>query len=532
MNDSFRLTQLFLSRMKKARGTFSTRSIFSISMLAATLAACGGGSSGPISGDLTKPPVSNSGWKAGTYKPSAEFDNLCAAPRSGYSQFTGKAFPDKKGSALDEKNFLRSWSYETYLWFEELPDLNPGDYGNPQEYFELLKTNKITSSGTPKDNFHWWEPTEDAESWESGITYDYGIRLKVYSTTPPRKYYVAFVEPGSPAALAGVKRGTKILKIDNYDLVNETSEAGINALNERLFPSKSGVAYKFDLQDAEGSTPYSVTIQAGEVATSPVLLTKVLETGNGKVGYIVFNSHVEKAERQWITAIQQLQQAAVSDVVLDLRYNGGGLLSIASQVSYMLAGSNVQGKLFYEQIENSKQQKAEPMPFLDFGLYSDYENLDLPALNLSRVYILTSAGTCSASEAIINGLRGANIQVYLIGDTTCGKPYGYYPEENCGTTYYTIQLKGANAKGFGEYSDGFIPSSADDNKTRVKGCSVQDDIAHQLGDTQEAMLATALNFRASGVCSASVNAKLQKPKGAVVDGEFIAKESRKLLILK
>lgn len=527
MNDSFRLTSIFPFCVKSA-GT-----IFSVCALALTLAACGGGSSGPVGGDLTdnSTPGDNSGWKAGTYKKSADFDNLCAAPRSGYSKFTNEAFPDKKGSTLDEKNFLRSWSYETYLWYEELPDLNPGSYGTPQAYFDLLKTNKVTSSGVPKDNFHWWESTEDAESWESGITYDYGIRLKVNSTTPPRKYYVAFVEPGSPAALAGVKRGARILKIDNYDLVNETSDAGIDALNERLFPSKSGVAYKFDLQEGT-NTPYSVTIQAGEVATSPVLLTKVLETSNGKVGYIVFNSHVEKAEKQWITAIQQLKQEAVSDVVLDLRYNGGGLLSIASQVSYMLAGSNVQGKLFYEQIENSKQRKTEPMPFLDVGLYSDYENLDLPALNLSRVYILTSGGTCSASEAIINGLRGANIQVYLIGDTTCGKPYGYYPEENCGTTYYTIQLKGANAKGFGEYSDGFIPSAADDNKTKVKGCRVQDDIDHQLGDPKEAMLATALNFRASGVCSASVNAKLQKPQGDFIDGEFITKESRKLLILK
>ncbi|PUA28584.1 MAG: hypothetical protein B0W54_11615 [Cellvibrio sp. 79] len=506
--------------------------MFSVSALALTLAACGGGSSGPVSGDLTKDstPV-NSGWKAGTYKKSTEFDDLCAAPRSGSSKFTGDAFPDKKGSTLDEKNFLRSWSYETYLWFEELPDLNPGDHGNPQEYFELLKTNKTTSSGTPKDKFHWWEPTEDAESWESGITYDYGIRLKVYSTTPPRKYFVAYVEPGSPAALASVKRGTRILKIDNYDLVNETSEAGTNALNERLFPSQSGVAYKFELQDAGVNTPYSVTIQAGEVATSPVLLTKVLETSSGKVGYIVFNSHVEKAEKQWITAIQQLKQEAVSDVVLDLRYNGGGLLLTASQVSYMLAGSNVKDKVFYEQIENSKQKKQEPMPFVDIGWFSDYKNLDLPALDLNRVYILTSNGTCSASEAIINGLRGANIQVYLIGDTTCGKPYGYYPEENCGTTYYTIQLKGANSKGFGEYGDGFIPSTTDDNKTKIKGCRVQDDIDHQLGDTQEAMLATALNLRASGSCSASVNAKLQKPKADFVDGEFVEKEVRKILIL-
>lgn len=509
-------------------------------LLALTLVACGGGGSddsGPIGGSQssTKSSASSaasSGWVAGSYKNSAEFDNRCAAPRTGYSKYTGIAFPDKKGTSLDEKNFLRSWSHETYLWYDELPDLNPGSYGTPQAYFDLLKTNKVTSSGTPKDNYHWYEATEDAESWESGITYGYGIRLKVYSSFPPRSYYVAFVEPGSPAAVAGVARGAKILKIDSYDLVNESGNAGLDALNEGLFPTKLGAAHNFEFQDAGASTTRTVTLQSAEVSTSPVLLTKVLDTDSGKVGYVVFNSHVEKAQDQWVKAVQQLKQSAVSDVIVDLRYNGGGLLSIASQVSYMLAGANVQGKVFYEQIQNSKQPTLEPFPFLDYGLYGDYKNLDLPTLDLQRVYILATGGTCSASEAIINGLRGANIQVYLIGDTTCGKPYGYYPEENCGTTYYTIQLKGANAKGFGEYSDGFVPASLANNETLVKGCRVQDDIDQPLGDSKEAMLTTALNFRATGVCSSRVSNKLQKPTADFVDGEFIERETRKILRLK
>ncbi|WP_052417466.1 S41 family peptidase [Cellvibrio mixtus] len=516
-----------------------TLSLLSAGVLALTLAACGGGGgdsrsigNNPTPSSSSTSSTANSGWVAGAYKSASTFDNLCAVPRTGFSKFTGIAFPDKKGTSLDEKNFLRSWSHETYLWFEELPDLNPGNSDTPQTYFSKLKTNKTTSSGTAKDAFHFYEPTEDAESWESGITYGYGIHLKVYSTTPPRGYFVAYVEPGSPAANAGIARGAKILKIDSYDLVNENSEAGLNALSEGLFPSLLGAAHNFEIQDAGTVTSRTVTIQSAEVNTSPVLLTKILETATGKVGYVVFNSHVEKAEDQWVKAIQQLKQSAVSDVILDLRYNGGGLLSIASEVSYMLAGANVQGKVFYEQIQNSKQPKLEPMPFWDVGYYGNYKNLDLPTLDLKRVYILSSGDTCSASEAIINGLRGANIPVYLIGDTTCGKPYGFYPEENCGTTYYTIQLKGANAKGFGEYSDGFVPSSLANSETLVQGCRVQDDIARQLGDTSEALLATALNFRANGSCSIRTSGKLQKQSAEFVDGELVGSEIRKLLILK
>lgn len=509
--------------------------LLALSVTALLLAACGGGGgSGNGGGNpLTNNGSSgNSGWTAGVYKSSGEFDNFCASPRKGVSQYTGVAFPDKKGSLADERNFLRSWSYETYLWFDELPDPNPAEYTTAQDYFSVLKTSKKTSSGANKDNFHFYESTEEAEAWESGVTYGYGISLKVYSSLPPRSYFVAYVEPGSPADLGGLKRGAKILKIDSYDLVNENSNAGLDALNEGMFPSKLGAAHNFEIQDAGASTSRTVTLQSSEVSTSPVLLTKTLETATGKVGYVVFNSHVEKAEDQWVKAINQLKQSAVSDLILDLRYNGGGLLSIAAQVSYMVGGSNVEGKVFYEQIQNTKQKKLEPFPFLDVGLYGDYKNLGLPSLNLKRVYILSSGGTCSASEAIINGLRGANIQVYLIGDTTCGKPYGFYPEENCGTTYYTIQLKGANAKGFGEYSDGFVPSTTSNNETLVKGCRVQDDIDHQLGDTSEALLATALNFRASGICSSRVNGKLEKPSGDFVDGQLVESEVRKLLLVK
>ncbi len=122
----------------------------------------------------------------------------------------------------------------------------------------------------------------------------------------------------------------------------------------------------------------------------------------------------------------------------------------------------------------------------------------------------------------------------MIGDTTCGKPYGFYPEENCGTTYYTIQFKGANARGFGEYSDGFSPASLANNEALVKGCRVQDDLARELGDSREALLATALSFRTTGACSfrAGASGKMQKPAVDFVDGQLIEPEVRKLLLIK
>jgi hypothetical protein len=148
-----------------------------------------------------------------------------------------------------------------------------------------------------------------------------------------------------------------------------------------------------------------------------------------------------------------------------------------------------------------------PTPFYTTGLgFTVANGVALPTLNLPRVYILSSSSTCSASESVINGLRGIDVDVVLIGGTTCGKPYGFYPTDNCGTTYFSIQFRGENAANFGDYSDGFSPANTSGTRgTSVPGCSVADDFTHDLGDPAEGRIAAALAFRASNnqVCPAA-----------------------------
>jgi hypothetical protein len=143
---------------------------------------------------------------------------------------------------------------------------------------------------------------------------------------------------------------------------------------------------------------------------------------------------------------------------------------------------------------------------------------------LKRVFMLTGPGTCSASESIINGLRGIDLPVIQIGSHTCGKPYGFYPADNCGTTYFSIQFKGVNAKGFGDYADGFIPNGT--GVAGVTGCQVADDFAHALGDPAEVRLATALGYAAGQPCPAPTGAQapprtaLSAPAGS---GDLVAR---------
>jgi hypothetical protein len=258
-----------------------------------------------------------------------------------------------------------------------------------------------------------------------------------------------------------------------------------------------------------------------EVASEPVLKVTSFETSNGKVGYVLFNTFGTLiAEESLVNAFEQLANNNVSDLVLDLRYNGGGYLAIASQLGYMIAGSaNTAGKTFNRPMFNDKHpntnpvtgEAIQPTPFYDTTIgFSLPQGNPLPSLNLDRVYILSTDNTCSASESVINALRGIDVEVILVGETTCGKPYGFYATDNCGTTYFTIQMKASNHAGFGDYSDGFSPANtAGVVGEVVPGCSVADDLEHDLGDVNEALLATALQHRATGSCPTPTGKSVQ-----------------------
>lgn len=509
------------------------------------LTACGGGSNSGGSNNITSPPKPNSnpftgggGWTPGIYRDASEYADRCATPRVGTNPFTGAAYPDGKGSFRDENNFLRSWSNDTYLWYKEIVDVNPANYGDRREYFNLLKTTALTSSGAPKDQFHF---TYESEEWqrlsEAGITYGYGLELSWLSLTPPRELIVAYTQPNSPADLALVKRGAKIIKIDGVDIVNAYTNTDVDIINAGLFPPVTGQAHTFTID--ESGVVRDVVLQSASVTSVPVQNVKIIDTPTGAVGYLTFNDHIAPAEQGLVDAVNQLDSAGINDLVLDLRYNGGGYLAIASQLAYMIAGySPTVGKTFEKLQFNDKHPTIDPVtgetlspePFYSTSLgFSVSPGQALPTLDLKRVYVLTGSDTCSASEALMNGLRGVGIQVIQIGRTTCGKPYGFYPQPNCGITYFTVQFRGVNAKDFGDYSDGFVPANNDDGRARVLGCPMADDFTHALGDPAETRLAAALYHRANNRCpagssSVGVMQKAASPLEAI-DGHLIKSQA-------
>lgn len=494
--------------------TLSAFRLFLLFSIAITVSGCGGGGGGA---SRVPQQVTESSWKPGVFKDSDNFANKCAMPRVGIDKYTNAAFPDVKGTVLDENNFLRSWSNETYLWYNEIIDVNPATDPIPTNYFQNLKTFGKTSSGKYKDNFHFhYETTVWDGLINEGIDTGYGVELAWIQGSPPRNVVIAYTEAGSPAANGNLQRGAKIISIDGADFIYGND---VDTLNAGLFPAEHNETHIFELQNYGSDTTHFVSLVSAQVIKTPVQNTKVIETPTGNVGYFLFNDHLRTAEQGLVDAITQLQ--GVDDLVVDVRYNGGGYLFIASQLAYMIAGDAATvNKTFEKTTYNDKYTSEDfngnpivPMSFLD--RYVEV-NIKLPTLNLPRVFVITSGDTCSASEAVINSLRGIDIEVIQIGEKTCGKPYGFYGQDNCSNTYFTIQFKGINHKGFGEYSDGFTPSFVDNGLDNVKGCTLGDDYSHLLGDPAELNLATALNYRATGSCTlatASSNFKMQKPSG-------------------
>lgn len=353
------------------------------------LASCGGGDSAPAI--------------ASAFPPSATLANTCS---------------------LDgQKQYVRSFMDQTYLWYDEIPAVNAADYSTVPGYFNALLVK-------PKDRFSAVQPSGGANA--------------------------------SLSAPDGVL---------------------------------SGAAMAANLLTAPGRA-----VPLVEVVVSP---------RGRRVGYIEFNDHSVGAQDELIAAFDKLRTAGVDDLVLDMRYNTGGYLYVAQAAAAMVTGPQNDGRIF-EQLRYSAKRQADTNAgaFLFSSRLHTVESLfpqdtDLPQLKLPRLYVLSSSQTCSASESIINGLRGIDVEVVLVGGTTCGKPYGFHRQDNCSLAFYAIEFQGYNAKNFSDYAGGFKAT-----------CPVADNLMSELGSTSEPLLAAALLHIDTGICPAPTVTKLSQGPAA------------------
>jgi len=466
---------------------------------------------------------------------SADLSRQCAVPRAPGARdpLTGIPYNDTQSSLETEKEWIRSWVNETYLWYGDVPIVDAAPFvvgalvpfADPssnitttrqlntnqdvvESYFGSQRSPLFTASGKPKDQFHFTYLTSDWDALTlAGNSAGFGFTPAILANRPPRKVVIAYTDPGTPATTNGLSRGAEFLAVNGADVVNGTN---VDILNEVFFAPIAGKQYIFTVLDAGATASRDVTMTPTTITETPVQAVHVLAAPNSRVGYMLFNAHIATAESELVDAMNQLKKAnggtGIDDLILDIRYNGGGYVAIASELAYMIAGpAKTIGKTFERETFNDKQtsmNSATPFYKTTVGL-SVVANQPLPHLDLPRVFVITTGNTCSASEAVINGLRGVGVTVIEIGGTTCGKPYGFIPQDNCSTTYFTIQFKGVNDVGFGDYADGFIPAGTGGLPNDLPGCVGSDDFTRALGDPAEALLAAALKYRGDGTCASS-----------------------------
>ena len=476
-------------------------------LLILMLSACGGGGGGgssappPPSATTPTPDPAQTDFQSGIFRDAREYEALCLAPRAGTS--------DLQGTTEDENNWLRAWSHDLYLWYDEIIDEDPAAFETPA-YFDLMQTFQTTQTGAPKDNFHF---TQDTAAFQqlinSGIQAEYGFDWEWIRNSPPREAVIVYVQSDTPAASVGLERGDRILEIDGESLVDGNDA---DTLNSGLFPD-SGTTHDFVVARADGSNQRAVTVTAVELALEPVPISEIISTPQGAVGYLFLISYIDPAEQALFNTLSSFAAAGITELIVDVRYNRGGLLDIANELSYMIAGPTAtEGRTFGELIFNDKYPDFNPVTNAPLGPdgflstaqgFSVSSGTPLPTLNLSRVHFLVGASTASANEFAINGLRGIDFEVILVGEKTTGKPFGFYPTDNCGTTYFSIQFQTVNEKGFGGFSQGFVPTERPVLEYEVQGCPVVDDYETALGNENEARLSTALGLIAGQDCAAA-----------------------------
>jgi carboxyl-terminal processing protease len=392
-----------------------------------------------------------------------------------------------------QNQWLRGYMNDNYFWYASSPNPDPAGYATVDAYFNaLLYTGYVPGpppSGDPAfpqaDRWSYFQPTENFErQFGDGESLGYGVSVAGLEVQgqPSQPLYVRYVEPRSPAAGAGVVRGDRILSMNGRSSADIITADDFSALTATAV----GQTLTLVLRNTAGADR-TVTLSSAVFALTPVTNAALFSTPGGRLmGYVVVKDMLSQALAPMDDAFAMFRANGVQEVVLDLRYNGGGLVSVAGTLASLVAGNrnNAAGQPFATLLYNDRQAARSNQTF----------RFDSPtlvnSLGVTRVYVLAGARTCSASEQVVNGLR-PYVSVVLVGDTTCGKPVGFLPASNCGTTYSAVNFETVNAANEGRYFDGFNPSST---------CTVAEDFTVPLGAVNEALLVAAASHVDSGSC--------------------------------
>ncbi|MBF0376179.1 MAG: hypothetical protein HQK72_01735 [Desulfamplus sp.] len=367
-------------------------------------------------------------------------------------------------SAVDQNLWLYNRMKDIYYWYDKLPKIDSKKYSSPETLLEAIKYKKLDK----------WSYITNKNSYSS--LFEEGKYIGIgYGTKYDDKgnLRISHVYPKSSADRAGVKRGWKLL-IVNGKSVDEIQNN--NLWNEIYGEDRVGVVVNLQLEDLEGNI-VEMSLLKEKVKIKTVFHYDTFNVDNKKIGYLVFMNFLQTSEDELENVFKYFKQNNVAELILDLRYNTGGLVSIAAHLASLVSGDDTDGKIFAAVKYNKKHRDQ------DFN-YTFSKKTD--SLNLSRIIVITGSSTCSASELVINGLNPF-LDVITVGNTTCGKPVGMSSQFFCDKVLQPITFETINDEGKGGYFKGIEPDY-----------KISDDLTSEIGDPNETSLMESLYYLENG----------------------------------
>ncbi len=378
---------------------------------------------------------------------------------------------------------------EWYLFPETLPaSLNAAPYATVQDYIDALTA---TARGQSKDRYFTYITSiaEENAYYNSGSNAGFGFRLTLDSTA--RRLFIAESFENTPALTAGIDRGTEILAIgastgalrNVSDILATEGTAGLNS-------ALDGNTRAFRFRPA-GGAEQTATVTKADYTLTPVSArygAKVIDDGGKKVGYVNLRTFINTAESPLRAAFADFRAQGVTEVIIDLRYNGGGLVSIATLINNLLARDKTASQVAnYTTFRASKASNNETAFF----------NPQPESIAPTRIAFIGTGGSASASELVMNtfipylGNRAA-----LVGTNTYGKPVGQIAIDRsaCDDRLRVVAFATENSARQGAYYTGLAGFMG-------ATCQASDDVTRPLGDPQEASIKAALNFLGGRACT-------------------------------
>lgn len=445
-------------------GRLMRKPVAAVLSLAMILSACGGGGNG---GSVVTPPTG-------------------AAP-------TPTPAPGATCSLRDRQDWASAQLREWYLFPETLPaSLSPAPYTTVDDYIDAL-TATARAQGRDRYFTYLTSIAEENAYYSSGSSAGFGFRL-AYDSGGGRVFVAESFE-GTSALGAGIDRGTEIVAIGttaaNLRTVSSImASQGPAGVTEALGPSTVGTARVLRVNDAAGTR--EVTVAKTDYTLTPVSSrygAKILDDGGRKVGYVNLRTFISTADPALRAAFAQFKAEGVTQVIVDLRYNGGGLVSIAQLMGDLMGADRATTDVFDYMVFRPEKSAENDTRFFQPKTES---------IAPTRIAFIGTGGTASASELVVNAfIPYLHADAALIGTNTYGKPVGQVAIDRsaCDDRLRVIAFATQNAARQGNYFNGLAG-------TVESSCQAGDDIAWPLGDAREASTKAALDFLAGRSCTA------------------------------